>query len=87
MDGHTDYKVEMKQPVVQSSDTSAAWTACCNKLSLLCEERETVREGPGRGAEGGQKNQGLWAEEKWKRDLRKERERKGQKEGLACKLF
>lgn len=36
VDGHKDQKVEIRQPLVQSSDTSAAWTARCNKLSPRC---------------------------------------------------
>lgn len=34
-DGHTDNMMEISQPVVQSTDTCAAWTYC-NKLSPLC---------------------------------------------------
>lgn len=52
MDGHIDYMMEIGQLVVQSIDTNAIRTACCNKLSPLCkrekrrietEERERER--------------------------------------------
>ncbi len=51
-DEHTDCKVEIRQPVVQCTDTSSAWTACCNKLSLLCKKMDTERGGQGRDTEG-----------------------------------
>lgn len=73
MDGHTDYMVEIRQPLVQSTDIRAVLTACCNKLSPSpLDDRNRVKTQRERGRNS------LWAEQELGKGLKERRRGGGQ---------